>query len=514
IADLVGEGFRSAKKFTSEKFVDNDSGGDLQYALAADEAVKQEDRVFLTRMRLVYFMSRAFLPQPAATPKAGKRGKAPAAPAGPRAADGPPDKQGARPKKEKSLGDGAAVARRLPLEGQVVITAPQAVLDAVTNEGRATGGVTIEIFSKAQGGAAATAPGTAAQQPVAVLSTERLRWRSWGEPWSGATELALYSGGEQPGELDPVVTVRYVTTQADGASATVVVEGRGLVYETGTYDRPSPKEDEDGRTAGLSACERNRAIFRREIKMVTTAAAMAALMPFQAAEGPPAPNAAPRKAAKAAAPPPPSQTVLTCNGPAVLDMGAVPLAKESSGSTLEPVLLARRLEFYNEVQVVKVPVGAQALPGTETVPGRTDMACQQLCLQYAAGAVPGPAMLPEYAEAVGKVTMRGTSIPATAPGEPPPPPSPFNIACQRVFYDGSKDNTFLVGDESAPVVVQDVKGEASARQFCYHRATQVLMMGYTPTRPASDPLRAPANDPKRMVIKAAALPSSPPDKAG
>jgi hypothetical protein len=331
------------------------------------------------------------------------------------------------------------------MECQVVLTAPEAVIDLATNEGCATGQVRIEIYAKTL----AVVPGKE-REPIAVLCTERLLWRTWNEPQTGSTELALYTSSARAGGEDPLVTTTYVMPQNDGTVATMTMEGRGLVYEFGSYDRPTPQEDEDGRTVGLNQTAHNRAIFHRDIKLVTTAAAMAALMPFQGPDGPPPPNAQALGNAKAPVPQTPSQTVLLCSGPAVLNMAAVPRAEAtkirprgksapaqggvataaatqgeagakqgeaSVGDSLEPILLARRFEFYNKVHVIKTPLTAQGTVAPLQA-GRTEMSCENLCMQYAAGAVPGPATFPEYAEALGAVSMQGVSAPAPGPGRP------------------------------------------------------------------------------------------------
>jgi hypothetical protein len=512
-SELVGEEFRAAKGFWAEKFNDSELGGQLQFTLAADEAAKDGNKLKLTQMRLVYF--RSLKGKPGAADKPGGHEKAKPA------VDAPKGGKAARKAQEPAAGKdkrGAPQGAGLPMECQVVLTAPEAVIDLATNEGCATGQVRIEIYAKTL----AVVPGKE-REPIAVLCTERLLWRTWNEPQTGSTELALYTSSARAGGEDPLVTTTYVMPQNDGTVATMTMEGRGLVYEFGSYDRPTPQEDEDGRTVGLNQTAHNRAIFHRDIKLVTTAAAMAALMPFQGPDGPPPPNAQALGNAKAPVPQTPSQTVLLCSGPAVLNMAAVPRAEAtkirprgksapaqggvataaatqgeagakqgeaSVGDSLEPILLARRFEFYNKVHVIKTPLTAQGTVAPLQA-GRTEMSCENLCMQYAAGAVPGPATFPEYAEALGAVSMQGVSAPAPVPGVPPPVPAPYSISCQRVFYDGLNDNTFLVGSADAPAQVKDEKGEAFAQQFCYRRRTQTLTM--------------PAAGPKRMVIQAAAL---------
>jgi hypothetical protein len=231
---------------------------------------------------------------------------------------------------------------------------------------------------------------------------------------------------------------------------------------------------------------------------------MTALLPFQPGQGPPEPNAPAPGAAKAAVVEPPSQTVLFCKGPAVLDLASVVAAKTGEGAATKsaakgqrkagaqeavaddqkPAALARRLEFLNGVSVTQSPVEARgAAPGTAPKVQK-EMSCRHLVLQYAAGAMPGSLVLPDYAEAVGEVRVKGLD-----------PAAPFRLSCERIYYDGVNENMFLVGKDGAPVEVADSKGAARAEQFCYQRRTESLTM--------------PSIGPKQLVIKPVAPRAAP-----
>lgn len=488
-ADLVGEGFRSAKKFQTERYAEDESGSELQYVIAADEAMKEGNKINLTRMRLVYFIGTGIIakksePSKKEDPKAkGKKhdkkpGDEPKT-AHARKGDEPKKEDAAKKealKKEKrppTPGMGA-----MPTGGRVVITAPVAVIDTATNEGLATGDVTVEVFEKAPDGGQG--------DRIAVMTSERMRWRTWGEAAAGSMEMAIYSCSEKAGELDPIVTGKYFMKQPDGTLSTLVVEGRGMVYETGTYDRPNEVADEDGRIAGLSTVSRNRAVFHNHIKMDTTASTMAAIMPFPQKDDPAQPA---KKPAKPAVPAPPSRTIVTCDGPAEFDMAAVPRKKNAPDATPVLILLGRRFDFLNRVYMKKVtqPDPNAKTPAPPEPP--TEMSCQHLRIQYPPGALPSPTTFPEYAEAVGGVGMNGVdSGPPPVEGVPPAVPAPFSVSCERLYFDGASDNLFLVGNAQKPAEFKHAqKGDGSAQQLCYRRLTQTITM--------------PAQGPKRMVIR-------------
>ncbi|HYG74169.1 MAG TPA: hypothetical protein VEK08_04110 [Planctomycetota bacterium] len=464
-AELVGEGFRKATKFQAERFSEGDSGGDLIYAVAADEAVKEGQKFVLTRMRLVHFIGLDAHQKSAAAKK--ERNKP-----GARKEEAPKKTRAAKPSKaEPPPRDNS-----IPLGGRVVITAPQAIIDIKTNEGLAKGKVTVEVFSR-------ISP-EAPEKLVASMTSERLRWRTWGEAAVGSTEMAIYTCSEQEDEPDPLVQGTYYMHLPDGTTTTIVVEGRGMVYETGIFtDRMNEVADEDGRIAGLSNVTRNRVIFRREIKMETTAATMAA---FEMFKGSAAKGAAPKENAS----PVQSRTVVQCDGPAEFDLAAVPRKKGAADGAPQQIELARRFDFLNHVRMKKVT--AADASSASSAPADTEMSCNHLRLLYAPGAMPSPNTPPEYAEAIGGVKMLGAD-PGSDPAQKAPP-IPFSIICNRLYFDGPSDSLFLVGENNAPAQIRHgTKGDASAREFCYRKNTQTLTM--------------PASGPKRLVIRPGAAAS-------
>jgi len=470
-AELVGEGFRKALVFHAEKFSEGESGGDLLYAVAADEASKEGKKIKLTRMRLVHFI-----------------GLDTAKPKGAHAAEKSKDKTKSPAKGKDETAKKPSVAKKpkadpvaksdsmIPTGGRVVITAPLAVIDIETNEGLAKGKVTIEVYS--------TGAKDGKEKLIASMTSERLRWRTWGEAASGSTEMAIYTCSENEDEPDPLVRGTYYMYQPDGTTSTIVVEGRGMVFETGVYNdgRLNEVTDEEGRTAGLSRTTRDRVIFRRDIKMETTAATMSAISPF----------AQPAKSAanKSASPLSRSLTVVQCDGPAEFDLAAVPRKKGAADSAPQPIELARRFDFLNHVRMKKVTAVDDA--AVATTPADTEMSCNHLRLLYAPGAMPSPNTPPEYAEAIGGVRMMGTDTGADP--AVPTPAAPFGITCSRLFFDGPSDSLFLVGDATGPAQIKHaMKGDASAREFCYRKKTQMLTM--------------PSSGPKRLIIRPGAASS-------
>jgi hypothetical protein len=515
-SQMMGEGFRSAKDFVTERFTSSDSGSEMQISVSASEAGRREKKIYLKTMKMVVFINRGALTmtKPAENDDVQKKKDAKHH-EGLKHADHNNSvtkrKDGAvtaesidtAPKGKKSpkkAGSSMAEALQQSLffGGRMVIEAPETVIDLASNEARATGNVTITIFPKYQL--------DKEEIPLAVLSSERLHWRTWNEASTGSSEMAIYTCSEKPGEPDPIVTGRYTVPQPDGTLAQMVITGRGMIFETGVFDLPKIVYDEDGRTAGLSKVARNRAIFHSDIRVETTATTMDALMPFQ-----PTPEAlAKRKKKEADGPLPKIQTTVVCAGPAVLDLAAVPRVKKTLGMEpvpLEPnapvtakevsempmVSLARRLEFLNGVSMSKIELheAASELPANN---GRSEMTCRHLCMQYPAFDAPNASSYPEYAEAIGGVKMSGTNLMARSQESTAPTPAqdqPFKVVCQRIFFDGVNDNMFLVGSATKPVEVSSAELDASALQFNYRSLTGTFTM--------------PAQGSKKLVIHAAAL---------
>ncbi|MFH0938170.1 MAG: hypothetical protein V1899_02675 [Planctomycetota bacterium] len=470
VMQLLGYDFRYAKNFRSER----DNNEELEIVIEAQEAVRREKEVHLKQMRITHYITKS----PFVLQKKSSKGKGDAT-----------DKHSKSSSVNKSP-DNVVLPEGLPYGGRIVITAPQAVIDLATNEGRATNVVTMTVYPKPEPGKPET--------PLAIISTDRLNWRTWREPSIGADEIVLYNCSAKPDDPDPLVTARFMTPQSDGTTSITVIEGQGMIYESGAYDKQNIVYDDDWRTAGRSKVERNRVIFRRNVRLETTATTMSVLLPFQptvAASG----NIEQKKKPKLpSAPVPPSRTVVTCAGPAIFDLAAVPRVKQSVASpdapvvtdanpaqdpaTLRPVLLGRRFEFLNDVRLIKTPVDSQ---GREIAGERTDMHCKCLRIQYPSDSMPGAGSFPDYAEAVGGITISGMQIIPSASGTVAPP-QPFSLECQRMFYDNLNDNLFLVGTAEKPAQVKSSKGEASAQQFNYRSRAEAFIM--------------PASGPKRLII--------------
>jgi len=481
LGTVMGE-FVSAKKFHVEFYAPGDNGDELQYVFAADEAVTQGKRVVMTRMQVIWFISEHSMALPKKTPK----GK-----------DAPKDvKARPQPPRESALTEAMK-------GGRIVITAPKAVIDLTTNEGIATGNVTIEIFGKLDPAKKNS------DKPFAVLSSERLNWRTWSDPSIGSNELALYTVSEKGSGAEPLVTGRYVMGQADGTETSILIQGRGMVYETGTLDRLNPVYDEDGRTAGLSKVARNRVMFRQDIQLTVTGTTLfAPPVPFSGPMGGSEEGLAEtvqvdRKKRKEQPPVAPSRTVISCGGPGLIDLASVPKVQRSASEAppmqaapaspttgLRAIELARKFEFLNGVVIGRGPLeGAEVPPGAEPVT-KKHIACKHLRIVYPPGSLPSTVSFPEYAEAIGGVIMNGMMTPPAGP-DGPAEPKPFDVRCGRMYFDGPRDNMFLVGSAKDPVSVVSSQLDMRAQQIGYRSRTQTFT--------------APGPGAKRMVIHAAAM---------
>jgi len=452
----------------------------LQVVVSATEASQEGRRIKFKEMKLVFFMGERSL---FAAQKSGPIQLPGSKKADPKKAD---------PKKEPKADAPPAAARTsfMPMGGRVVISAPEATLDTTTNEGRATGMVKIEIYQRAK-------PGEV-ERPMAVLSTQRLQWRTWGEPSIGSLEIAIYTAREKGETLDPLVQGYYEVTQPGERPSTMRVQGRGMIFESGTLDHLAPVYDDDGRLAGGSRIARNRALFRSDIHIEMTASTLSALMPFQAPIDATA-NAKPAAKKDDKAPPTPSLTQVACRGPAILDTAVVPYLKRDPNANLakpneapgkeqlQPVLLARRFEFLNSVSMTRTPLDAEGKP----IPGATDetrMSCGHLRIQLPALQPQGGFGLAEYVEAVGGVRMKGRNTAGAISGAGAPAPSQeFSMECERMYFDGPTGSMFLVGTPKQPAHATNPQFEASAHQFSYQMKSQDFAM--------------PLKGPKRMVIR-------------
>ena len=497
--NVVPDDFISATNFYNERFDPGETTENLTVVLSAAEARRNGKKLELTKMRMIYFISDAPSgkslpgdpPLPGVKAKSGK--------SKPKA--GAPGKPG--DKKDKKAAAAAEGPMAIPSGGRVVITAPKCEIDLETNEGFASGGASVEIFQKPEEGKA--------PKCNAKLFSPFLRWRSWNEAATGSTEIVMYTCSNDPDEADPEVWGTFLVPQPTGPDSDIKVRGKGMIFESGKYDRPTPVYDEEGRTAGTSLVARSKAYFHSTISTEMTASAITSLMPFQGD-----PNAA-KDAAKKDAPkkddkkddkkaadkksgkkkqpvePEPYKTVVSCNGPAIFDMAYVPhkvntvsADPEAKGDAvdldLKPMFMGKRFEFLNNVNLIKTPVKEKP-PEPGGVDMATHMSCGHLRIQYPPNAMPSMTSFPDYSEAIGGVKMFGYKEPdPPEPGMPPEPPEPFSIECERMFLDGPSDNMFLVGPEDATeekgnlAFVKYTSGAAFAQQFCYRRKTQTLTM--------------------------------------
>jgi hypothetical protein len=499
-AQMLGEGFRSAKEFKTEKFSSSDLESDMQVSIFAEDVSRKDKKIYLRKMKMVVFISTQSLSMKD-KPGAHQESAAKKEPVKQQPAPGDPAVKKKSPKKDGAAAMSEKLRQSLFFGGRMVIEAPETVIDTVSNEARATGNVTISIFQKFEEGKD--------EAPLAVLSSERMHWRAWSEASTGSREMAIYTCSEKAGAPDPLVTGRYLVPQPDGSMATMLITGRGMIYETGICDLPKIVYDEDGRTAGLSKVAHNRSIFHSDIRVETTATAIDALMPFQAA-----PEMLEKQRRELAnGPLPLNETTITCAGPAIMDLAAIPRVKKTPGletvqiepagpitaqqaAALPVVPLGRRLEFLNGVKMSKRELpgasGASSAPAAGS--GSSELNCKHLCMQYPAWDAPNASSYPEYAEAIGGVRMNGANlVPASQSSTSlsPAPDAPFNVTCQRIFFDGLNDNMFLVGRADRPVEVKSAQLDASAAQFNYRGKTGTFTM--------------PAAGDKKLVIHPGAL---------
>ena len=505
--NIVPDNFNYSKNFYNERFNPGETTEDLSVALSAGEARRVGKKLVLTDMRMIYFIGDT---PPGAT-KPGDPTVPGAKPAKPKKAKpgppAPPTKPGDKKKKEPAAQDAGPMS--IPSGGRVIITAPKCEIDLETNEGYASGGTSVEIFPKPEEGKES--------HSTAKLFSPFLRWRSWTEAAIGSTEIIMYTCSNDPNEADPEVSGTFLVPQPTGPDSDIKIRGRGMIFESGKYDRQTPVYDEENRTAGTSLVARSKAFFHTNISTEMTASAITSLMPFQgpapdpnagktkqpnagkqpgAPQDPNAPKDPAKKVAgkkKQTAEPEPYKTVVTCNGPAVFDMAYVPLKTtspvvdpKSIGDAvdldLKPMFMGKRFEFLNSVNLIKTPIKDKP-PEPGALDMATHMSCGHLRIQYPPNSMPSMSSFPDYSEAIGGVNMFGyKEPPPPEPGMPPEPAEPFSIKCDRMYLDGPNDNMFLVGPDDATeandklAFVKYTSGAAFAQQFCYRRKTQTLTM--------------------------------------
>lgn len=525
--NVVPDDFISATNFYNERFDPGETTENLTVVLSAAEARRNGKKLELTKMRMIYFISDTPSGKTKPGDPASPGAKAKPAKAKPKA--GAPGKPG--DKKDKKTADASEGPMSIPSGGRVVITAPKCEIDLETNEGFASGGASVEIFQKPEDGKP--------PKCSAKLFSPFLRWRSWNEAATGSTEIVMYTCSNNPDEADPEVWGTFLVPQPVGPDSDIKIRGKGMIFESGKYDRPTPVYDEEGRTAGTSLVARSKAYFHTQISTEMTASAITSLMPFQgdpnAAKDAAKKDAAKKDAANKVAPnkndpkddkkvaekkpvkkkqpvePEPYKTVVSCNGPAIFDMAYVPpkvstvsADPEAKGDAvdldLKPMFMGKRFEFLDKVNLIKTPVKEKP-PEPGGVDMATHMSCGHLRIQYPPNAMPSMNSFPDYSEAIGGVKMFGYKEPdPPEPGMPPNPPEPFSIECERMYLDGPSDNMFLVAPEDATeekgnlAFVKYTSGAAFAQQFCYRRKTQTLTM--------------PSEGHKKMIIHPVAMGSA------
>lgn len=497
--NMVPPDFISANNFYFELFDPGEITENLTKILSASEARRDGNRLILTNMRMIYFIGDA---PPGKAGDPANPGKPSAKPAKKGKPKGPPPKPGEKKKKDAAE---APSPMAMSSGGRVIITAPQCEIDLDSNEGFASGGASVEIFPKPEEG----------KEPhsTAKLFSPFLRWRSWNEAATGSTEIVMYTVSNDPKEADPEVVGTFLVPQPTGPDSDIKIRGKGMIFESGQYDRPTPVYDEEGRTAGTSLIARSKAYFHTNISTEMTASAITSLLPFQGQTPDPKAKEAAKKeekktGKKKSADPEPYKTVVSCNGPAIFDMAYVPLKStnpvvdpkiigDAVDLDLKPMFMGKRFEFLNSVNLVKTPVKDKpAAP--DALDMATHMSCGHLRIQYPPNSMPSMSSFPDYSEAIGGVKMFGYKEPAPPePGMPPELPEPFSIQCDRMYLDGPNDNMFLVATDDATeannklAFVKYTSGAAFAQQFCFRRKTQTLTM--------------PSDGRKKMIIHPGAM---------
>ncbi|MCW8132558.1 MAG: hypothetical protein KIS92_19575 [Planctomycetota bacterium] len=364
--------------------------------------------------------------------------------------------------------------------GRIVIRAKAGFFDTEQSMGEASGGVIVEIYSGEEADPA---------EPMGRLESSRLRMRMWENPVLGTTEMGMYVIDDDPEEPGPAIKGRFLETRPDGSTSTMHVQANGMIFENSLLDHMAP-QIVDGKTVGISNVRLRRAIFHKAIRMITEGGTSASLMPFQQ-------SGAPGAAAKAAPPPAePTRTIVECAGPCVMDFAAIPRKVDVANANL-PMQFSQRFIFLNRVHMKTEPLeaGAPKPPPPPPAAGQPapaaslqegELNCRHLCLQYPPAPPPGAApaasgesasamKMPEYAEALGGVRIRGTKAPP--PGtQANAPKKPFTIDCQRLYYDALTDMINLEGLPGTPMELVDEIGELKAQICSIVRRTGVISM--------------------------------------
>lgn len=460
-SSMMVANFHRMKGARIERYVRGTPDSDLAFALEAQEVASDGQVVRLSELRITYYggtetlqtvLAAAAKDKPEKTDKSGKAEKSEGAAAG--------------QKKKPGKDDGAEV--KMPAlftmmkKSRVEIYAKSGTYRPETAVGEAEGGVRIEIYSMDQ-----QAPGA---EPVAVISSERLRWRAWTNPAVGSSELSLYVVSDEPDKPDPVVQAKLATVQPDGQRSMMELQANGMIVELAVLDHLTEVTDESGRLIGKTDVKRRRVIFHRDIRFVSMGAASTALIPFQQqpdAAGKPPDGEAPEPKAPKKPPAPPTLTKIRCNGPGLLDLATRPRLIEAAAPDKQ-IPLSLRFEFLNGVLMVTRTISPD--PAAKGSDGKLE--CRHLCLQYPLGNA--GSSLPEFAEAIGGVVVEGTKNTQVAADA-----KPFRIDAQRMYYDGVSDSIYLEGLPGTPLRMTDDLGDLGTNLLVYSRREQRLSMPKT-----------------------------------
>jgi hypothetical protein len=464
-SNLVLQGFQWIKGFRRDLFTPTADGSwEMRGFLSAREAKREDEKISLRGLKLVVFLSK--------------------------------DSTHNRKENETS---GTAVARRalsvLGLDdgGRVLLEAPTGVFDLARGEGEASGEtdagsakhVVIEIQALKSDGAG----GALKYKTAARFETEKVRWRAFGDPTLGTTELLLYACGPDANRTDPKVYGRIETTAPDGSETTVLLQAEGMIFESADYDVPRPCFDDQKNLAGFSRVRRRRLLFHRDIQAEMRGASLGVMFPFAAATAPNRKDDAQKNQQ--------GRTVIVCEGPAIFDM-AVPsrFSAVSSSNDLAAhgkeknteIPLARRFIFLNGVRLRRDPIFAAKAAGTSAddrpadQPGSIYLVCRHFCVQFPPGDLGDVSSLPEYAEALDGLHLEGVKETAGRGGETRTKTTTtgggFQLDGDRLFYDGRADMAYLVGLPDMPVRFRDDEFVRGVRipWLCYDRRFEVLRM--------------------------------------
>ena len=456
-AQMMPSGFRRIKNFRAEVYGRDPEKEhcELTILVSAEEAWPEKDKpqeIQLRNLRLVFFVS-------------------------PRVMKVVGDQTGNQTGKQADVQPAATPF--LPAhfgKSRIVVKAQRGTVDVSTGEGHAfqntiekKAGVHITVFSTPKD----DAPTTKMAQ-VAKMSCPGLHWRAWIDPRSGISEVTLLATSPDV-KTEPVVRGEFTNHDPETKQESKMkIVAQGMVLLTSILDHMQPVRDEAGAVLGLTNVVQRRVLFHRKINVLMEGSASAPIVPFQQA---PTPGTAKETKKEKKPSEPPQRTVVKCAGPAILDL-AVPPRTLPPGPEDRLVPMAMRFTFLNGVRMDKYPLNQPAKGQPAST--ETTLHCRHLCFQFPPGAT---ATLPEYADAMGGVVMKGTR-PVTETGAP----TPFRVDCHRVYFDSATDSTVLQGVKGGSrLEIVDELGELYTQSCYISRKTQTLTM--------------PREGPKRAVVR-------------